>query len=786
MKIVFVHDYSMIFSWALNLDNMCIKARNESMEEIPDMFKKGSVMNFDYTKEPGRCLLDRNLSHEGRPLMSVITPYFNAGKYFKQTFNCIMNQTFPWFEWIIVNDGSTEEESLNVLEELVTLDDRIRMISQKNEGLSSARNAGVKVSTTDIIVPLDADDLIGPTYLEYLYWALYFCPQASWAYTDSCGFAGDEYLWKRPFSAMEMRKENLLVCTAAIRKKAIEAVDGYYSGEKYFNEDWHFWLRLLSKGMYPVHTSGYLFWYRRSNSGILKQVESDKKKRRKSLSLIHEAAKNVDEGLKAVEYPKDLLLNRFYALKSSSWDRSVFKERNKIRILMLIPWMVMGGADIFNLDVCARIDKEKYEIGIITTQPSENSWQQRFEEHVTDIFNLPEFLDTANWAEFISYYIKSREIDILFLSNSYYGYYLVPWLRKEFPQLAIIDYVHMEEWYWRNGGYARISGSMGEILEKTYVCNGGTRKVLIDDFGRGNESVETLYIGVDQDKFSANKVEYGKAKATLEIESGRPMVLFPCRIHPQKRPFLMLEIAKKVKDEIPDIAFAVVGDGPQFEELKTAIEREKLQKTIFLAGRQTDMLPWYKDCVLTLICSLKEGLALTAYESLSMGKPVITSDVGGQKELVDHTVGRVIPLMQDEESSLDAREFDQQEVELYVGAIKEILADDVMYREMCAACRDRIVKHFSSQIMIGKLEKIFTHLAESENKERERVSKDLRKYPHLIQEPAILYGEIEAFEGLFMNEETLNKSELVRLANSKWGRRAIKLMFKLKINKLFK
>lgn len=743
-------------------------------------------MDFDYTKEPGRVLLDRPLCHEGLPLMSVITPYYNAGKYIRQTFNCIMNQTFPWFEWIIVNDGSTEADSLRVLEEIGVLDNRIRIVSQQNEGLSSARNKGVRESTTDIIVPLDADDLIAPTFLEYLYWALYCNPEASWAYTDSCGFSEEEYLWKRSFSAADMCKENLLVCTAAIRRKAIDAVDGYYSGEKFFNEDWHFWLRLLAKGMYPVHISGYQFWYRRSNSGILKKVESDTKQKQKSLSLIRAAAKNVDEGITAVEFPKDLKPNQFSDLNSSTWERNTFLEHKKIHILMLIPWMVMGGADLFNLDVCARLDKKEFEIGIITTQPSENSWQQRFEEHVTDIFNLPDFLDTANWAEFISYYIKSREIDVLFLSNSYYGYYLVPWLRKEFPRLAIIDYVHMEEWYWRNGGYARISGAMGEILEKTYVCNGGTRNVLIEDFGRNPESVETLYIGVDQDKFCENNVEQGLARKELGIDDSRPMLLFPCRISPQKRPFLMLEIAKAVRKQIPDVAIAVVGDGPQMEELKAAVEREKLQKTIYLAGRQTDMLPWYRDCDLTLICSLKEGLALTAYESLSMGKPVITSDVGGQKELIDETVGRVIPLMQEEGNSLDVRTFDQEEINFYVKAIQDVLSDDVRYRDMCASCRERIEKSFSSQIMVEKLERIFTELVESGYEKREQISKDLQKYPHMIEEPGILYGEVEAFESMFMSEESLNKSELVRLANSKWGRRAIKLMFKLKINKLFK
>ena len=83
-----------------------------------------------------------------------------------------------------------------------------------------------------------------------------------------------------------------------------------------------------------------------------------------------------------------------------------------------------------------------------------------------EIFNLPNFLSPNDYPEFIDYFIKSREIDILFASNSTEGYYLLPWIRKNFPHLAIVDYVHMEEWYWRNGGHARSSAIMGEIVEK--------------------------------------------------------------------------------------------------------------------------------------------------------------------------------------------------------------------------------------------------------------------------------------------------------------------------------
>ena len=88
-------------------------------------------MEFDYAKEPGRKLLISNRESDGKPLVSIITPYYNAGKHFKQTFNCVMNQTFPWFEWIIVDDGSTDKPSLDIL---VSCFDSLSRIS--NEGLS--------------------------------------------------------------------------------------------------------------------------------------------------------------------------------------------------------------------------------------------------------------------------------------------------------------------------------------------------------------------------------------------------------------------------------------------------------------------------------------------------------------------------------------------------------------------------------------------------------------------------------------------------------------------------
>ena len=192
---------------------------------------------------------------------------------------------------------------------------------------------------------------------------------------------------------------------------------------------------------------------------------------------------------------------------------------------------------------------------------------------------------------------------------------------------------------------------------------------------------------------------------------------------------------------------------------------------------------------MTLICSLKEGLALTAYESLSMSTPVITSDVGGQAELIDRTVGKVLPLLQSESEELDSREFSEKEIRQYVGAITDILGDCAAYEKMCVACRKKIEDGFSSQIMIQKLEKIFEELVHDQKivEERKAVSKELQKYLRVCGELPTLMSEINAYEFMYKNAYAPDmKNELMRIANSKWGRRAIKLAFKLKLNKLFR
>ena len=98
-------------------------------------------MEFDYSKQPGReKKSEYRKSAVEKPFISIITPFYNAGKYFEQTFNCVMNQTFIWFEWIIVDDGSTDKGDVEKLKNLAENDARIHVFQKENGGPAAARN----------------------------------------------------------------------------------------------------------------------------------------------------------------------------------------------------------------------------------------------------------------------------------------------------------------------------------------------------------------------------------------------------------------------------------------------------------------------------------------------------------------------------------------------------------------------------------------------------------------------------------------------------------------------
>jgi hypothetical protein len=101
----------------------------------------------------------------GPPKVTVVTPAFNVGRYIGEAVDSVMRQTFADFEYIVVDDGSTDN-SVEVVRAHAGDDPRFRLVPGEHRGLSAARNVGIRESKAKYIAYLDGDDRWHPKFLE--------------------------------------------------------------------------------------------------------------------------------------------------------------------------------------------------------------------------------------------------------------------------------------------------------------------------------------------------------------------------------------------------------------------------------------------------------------------------------------------------------------------------------------------------------------------------------------------------------------------------------------------
>ena len=650
------------------------------------------------------------------PVISIITPFFNAEEYIEETAKSVLSQTFSDFEWIIVDDGSSREAK-EKLKQIEKLDQRIKVYSYSDEpkGPAQARDFGIRNSakSAKYIVFLDADDLYNKTFLECCYWTLETHPEASWTYSDSINFGARNFLWRKWYDAGWELKENILIVSACVRKNDLIEVGGFGLKEKKVYEDWYLWIKLIKAGKYPVRMSSLLTYYRqKKETSELKS--SNEENRKNALRIINEVKRDIVDYKNGIQFPK--FDYNWEEINDSGIETHSRTKNKKINVLMILPWMVTGGADRFNLDLVKKMNKKKFSFTIITTLPSKNEWRKYFEKYAT-VYDLTSFLEMKDWTCFINYIIKKNNINLIFNSNSEFGYKILPYLKAKHPNIPICDFVHMEEWYNRNGGFARDSSAMQSVIDKTFTCNENSRNIFINYFKRKPEDIKTIYIGVDEKKFAPDK--YNREELIKKFKYGKYfenkiVISYICRIAEQKRPYLFFRVVKKLAEIRDDFVVIVAGDGPMLNGLKRKVREEKLDNFFAFVGNIKRTEKIYAMSDLTVNTSIKEGLALTSYESLAMGVPVVSSNVGGQKELITEDVGVIVPCIQNETEIYDYN-YSEEEILNYVVAIQKVINNLKFYK---LNCRSRILKQFTQNSMIKNMEKEFMELVKNPNKEK--------------------------------------------------------------------
>lgn len=226
------------------------------------------------------------------PVISVIVPCYNQGKYLAETLNSIVNQTFTNWECIIVNDGSSDCTP-EIAKLFCVKDSRFHYIEQQNQGLATARNNGIKASVGEYILPLDADDLIDPTYIEKAIKHFQEHPNTSIVYCRAKLFGAVNQDWDLPqYNFESFIWMNCIFCSAVFKRADYDETIGYNPNMKYGFEDWDLWLSILSKDSIVYQIDEPLFFYRKKNQSM---TTTTHEQMRELYSIIYNNHKDIYE-----------------------------------------------------------------------------------------------------------------------------------------------------------------------------------------------------------------------------------------------------------------------------------------------------------------------------------------------------------------------------------------------------------------------------------------------------------------------------------------------------------
>jgi glycosyltransferase involved in cell wall biosynthesis len=366
-----------------------------------------------------------------KPLLSVIVTCYNHGSVIYDALRSVRNQTLCDFELIIVNDGSTEKETLNILQELKR--EGLRVLKREKVNRAAALNLGISNARGKYICCLDADDTIEETYFEKCLCLMESNPGISFAYALLRTFGDESQIGNTGPFDLGLLLEYNHVCVAAIfRQSSWEAVQGYDAQMEGY-EDWDFWIKLGKAGFRGQLIPEVLFNYRRQGQTFKSRAE---KNRRVLLAR-----------LRANHYDLHAHTERIEMIKGSYCDYQVTKPFVNLRRkeqylserhqgLAIVSRYPSERSDVQNLFI--KLGRQFDLLVVITCQSSSTPEKER--GWLSKTYPLYGFLEPYCWREFIVNIVETRSIDLVLIYDSLIAYDWLPQIRRSKP-VYVVDFL---------------------------------------------------------------------------------------------------------------------------------------------------------------------------------------------------------------------------------------------------------------------------------------------------------------------------------------------------------
>lgn len=347
------------------------------------------------------------------------------------------------------------------------------------------------------------------------------------------------------------------------------------------------------------------------------------------------------------------------------------------RLLCIYPWLTLGGADKFNLDMLTELHKRGWQIEIVTTLKHSHPWRDRFAALCTRITDLGEIEPQSQPAHLLAA-ITAAQPDVLLISHSRLGYALLPYLRAHFPHISWVDYNHLVDPDDPQGGYPFLSIQQRQALDLQIVSSQALASWMLAHGGEA-ERIAICTTNVDTQHWNPDLLDRGAIRRQLGIPEQAFVGLYAARFESIKQPVESLEIMRRVVGATHDTYFLLAGSGSYEPYLRSRLRHSSLGQRIQLLGAVSNerIRELLAASDVLLLSSRGEGISLAIYEAMAMGVVPVSVDASGQAELVTPACGILI-------------KHSSQDIQNYTTALLKLAHDRQGLSAMSKACRQRV------------------------------------------------------------------------------------------------
>ncbi|MGQ9550723.1 MAG: glycosyltransferase family 4 protein, partial [Roseiflexus sp.] len=460
-------------------------------------------------------------------------------------------------------------------------------------------------------------------------------------------------------------------------------------------EDYEFWVRLADAGMWGRDIREPLVWVRRKSSAMYGGYRWNFQIDRTALPRMRRALRMryprvFRNGPPRLPSESSPILQPHPLLTTDLPFTNRLTPQGVRRVLLLLPWVEVGGADRFSIDLAEGLRSRDCRVTVCLLRPSANPWKDELIRAAHEVFDLPLFLAPADYPRFLRYLVESRGITTVVVHNDLFAYRLLPFLRAWCPQVTVLDFLHIVQDHY-HGGVPRAALEHSALIDLHVASSHSVREWMV---ARGADAgrVEVCHTNVDTQRWKPDPAVRDRVRAELEVRADEPVVVFVGRLVPQKRPRLVAHIAQALVGRGIRCTFLVVGDGPDRRWMQRFVRRHRLRRCVRLLGSAPSAR--VREIMaagdVALLPSEHEGIAFVLFEAMAMALVPVAADVGGQRELVTPECGILIP-----------PEGDQ--VAQYVAALERLIADPQQRAAMAMAARARVVEQFDRQQMVDRM-----------------------------------------------------------------------------------